>query len=166
VGKKLRARADRHVVSFYDNGQLVKTHMRQPAGGRSTDSTDFPQEKTAYALRDVKALERQAERHGAAVGRFAHELLDSPLPWTRMRRVYALLGLVRRYGEAAVEQACVRALGAEMIDVYRLRRMLEIPAPPSAAGGALSRVVPIARLPPSRDQYRLRLVPSDQSDLR
>ena len=42
-----------------------------------------------------------------------------------MRRVYALLGLVRRYGAARVNDACTIALAADMLDVHRLKRMLE-----------------------------------------
>jgi hypothetical protein len=56
-----------------------------------------------------------------AVREFAAAVLDSPLPWTRMRRVYALLGLARRYGAARVNDARVIALAAEMLDVHRLR---------------------------------------------
>jgi hypothetical protein len=42
-----------------------------------------------------------------------------------MRRVYALLGLVRRYGERRLEQTCRLALDAQMYDVRRLERMLQ-----------------------------------------
>jgi hypothetical protein len=44
-------------------------------------------------MRDVAALQRQATSHSEAIGRYAAALLDSPLPWTRKRRFYALLGL-------------------------------------------------------------------------
>ena len=40
------------------------------------------------------------ERPGDAIGRYATALLDIPLPWTRMRHVYALLGLVKRWVRA------------------------------------------------------------------
>ena len=42
-----------------------------------------------------------------------------------MRHVYRLLGLVRRYTPAVVDEACTRALEADMIDVTRVERMLE-----------------------------------------
>ena len=144
VGKTLRARADRALVRFYVGPALVKTHPRQPPGGRSTDPADFPAEKTAYALRDVTFLEREATRHGAAIGAVAHALLAVPLPWTRMRRVYALLGLVKRYGAARVEEVCQLALAAELFDVTRLKRMLALAAPPPAAPPP-PRVIPLAR---------------------
>jgi hypothetical protein len=59
------------------------------------------------------------------VGAYATAVLDTPLPWTRMRHVYRLLGLVRRYGAPRVEEACRRALDAEAIDVGPVSRMLE-----------------------------------------
>src|SRR5690606_21314387 len=82
IGKRLRARADRALVRFYCHGTLVKTHSRQPPGGRSIDPTDFPAHKGTYAMRDVAFLKRQAAEQGEAIGRFADALLDVPLPWT------------------------------------------------------------------------------------
>ena len=38
----------------------------------------------------------------------------------RMRRVYALLGLVRRYGAPRVTEVCTIALDADMLDIHRL----------------------------------------------
>jgi hypothetical protein len=72
---------------LYDGPTLVKTHTRQPPGGRATDSADSPAERSMYALRDVEALRRQAASHDNAVVRLADGLLDGPLPWTRMQRV-------------------------------------------------------------------------------
>ncbi len=157
VGRVLRARADSQIVRFYAAGQLVKTHARQPPGGRATDPADFPAERAVYALRDVQTLRRRAASHGEAIGRFAGLVLDGPLPWTRMRRVYALLGLVRRYGEARLNEACATALEAEMLDVHRLRRMLELAAPPTPTAPA--RVLPLARFLRPASQYALPLTP-------
>lgn len=147
VGKTLRARADRHTVRFYDGTEVVKTHPRKAPGQRATDPGDFPAEKTVYALRDVAFLEREAARHGEAIGAYARALLAVPLPWTRMRQVYALLGLVKRYGAARVEAECERALAAELLDVTRLKRMILIaaPPPPSPPTSSSQRVLPIAR---------------------
>jgi hypothetical protein len=149
IGRRLRARADRTLVRLYDNGALVKTHPRQPPGARSVDPSDFPPEKTAYAMRDVAFLERQAHEHGPATGAFAAAVLAGPLPWTRMRRVYALLGLVRRYGAARVEAACVTAVAAEMHDVRRLQRMLETDAPAPEPTAPTSPHAPARHLRPA-----------------
>ena len=143
VGKTRRARADQSTVRFYDGATCVKVHPRMPPGGRALDRADFPVEKTIYALRDVESLGRQADRHGAAIGEFARALLAGDLPWTRMRQVYALLGLVRRYGDGRVNEACATALAAEMLSVRRLARLLELAAPSPPPPPA--RVLPLAR---------------------
>jgi hypothetical protein len=153
VGKHLEARADRTTVRFYQGPALVKTHPRVAPGQRSTDANDFPPEKTAYALRDVAFLARQASTHGEAVGRYASALLEGKLPWTRMRQVYALLGLARRYGSARLDAACRIALDADMVDVYRLRRMLEVA--PTATEANTAKIVPIGRYLRPAIQYRL-----------
>jgi transposase len=156
VGKRLRARADRSTIRFYEAGALVKTHARVLPGRRSTDPNDFPQEKTAYATRDVDFLKRQADRHGQSIGAFARALLDVPLPWTRMRRVYALLGLVKKFGEARVEEACATALAFDMHDVRRLQRMLsQATQPPTNPPARSPQVIPLARYLRPASQYAL-----------
>ncbi len=162
IGKRLRARADSATVRFYEGAALVKMHARKPPGGRSIDPSDYPQHKTAYAMRDLAFLETQATQHGESVGRFAHALLECPLPWTRMRRVYALLGLARRYGDARVDEACATALGAEMLDVHRLERMLKRALPP--APPAPPNVIPLARFLRPASQYALPLAFREQDD--
>jgi hypothetical protein len=136
VGQRVTGRADAQLVRFYLRGLLIKTHPRQPPGGRSIDPADYPVERSTYALRNVDALRERATDAGEVIGRYAAALLDGPLPWTRMRRVYALLGLVRRYGAVRVTAACALALAVDMLDVHRLTRMLEIgpvhPEPASA----------------------------------
>ena len=66
-----------------------------------------------------------AEDHGEAIGIYARAILDTPLPWTKMRQVYRLLGLVKKWGPSRVDTACRRALEAEAIDVNLISRMLE-----------------------------------------
>lgn len=143
IGRRLRARADSQLVRFYDGAVLVKTHPRQRRGGKAIDPSDFPEQRRPYAMRDVRFLEQQAREHGESVGFFAVRLLDSPLPWTRMRAVRALLGLCRRYGDEHVESACARALAVDMLSVHRLERMLRAATPPIEP--RLATVVPIAR---------------------
>jgi transposase len=125
VGRMLRSRSDSSLVKMYLNGELVKVHPRKPPGGRSTDPQDMPKGKEIYATRDIDKLKRMAESHGEAIGRYAQALLDSPLPWTRMRQVYRLLGLVKKWGPVRVEVACRRALDAEAVDVNLVSRMIE-----------------------------------------
>ena len=125
IGRHVDVRADSQLVRISHRGQVVKVHPRMPPGRRATDPDDLPAEKTAYAMRDVDQLVAKATGHGDAVGRYAAALLDTPLPWTRMRAVYRLLGLVRKWGPDRVDDACRRALDAEAIDVGLVGRMLE-----------------------------------------
>ena len=78
-----------------------------------------------YATRDIERLGRMAADHGPSIGVYAAAILDTPLPWTKMRQVYRLLGLVKKWGPERVELACRRALEAEAVDVNLVSRMLE-----------------------------------------
>jgi len=156
IGRKLSARADRSTVRFYDKNVLIKTHPRVSPGQRSIDRGDFPEHKAAYAFRDLDFLASKANSHGAAVGEFARRLLQTELPWTRMRQVYALLGLVRRYGDDRVNPACHIALEADMLDVRKLRRLLEL-AVVTPSDSPSPRVIPLARYLRPPQQYALPL---------
>jgi hypothetical protein len=125
IGAHVEARADRTLVRLFHRGQLVKVHPRKPPGGRSTDADDLPEHTAVYALRDLDRLRRMAADHGEAIGAYSNALLDIPLPWTKMRQVYALLGLVKKWGAQRVDSACRRALEAEAINVGLIGRMLE-----------------------------------------
>jgi transposase len=144
IGQSLDVRADSALVKLYYQGHLVKVHPRQRPGGRWTDPDDLPQEKVGYAMRDLDRLVAAARRHGTDVGIYAQRLLDDKLPWTRMRQVYRLLGLARRYGDTPVNTACGKALDVDVISVTKIASMLEkaaentpvAPARPAAVGAA------------------------------
>lgn len=141
--KRVRACANRSTVRFYHpvSHEVLKVHPRVAPGRRSTDLADFPPEKAAYAARDAAALINRARSHGAAIGEFAQKLFAaSPLPWTRMRQLGMLNGLIKRFGPRRVDETCATAVAADMIDVFRLERMLKIaaaPAPPPEPARAI-----------------------------
>jgi hypothetical protein len=152
IGRHLEARADSELVKLYstggpagaDGGRLVKTHPRQPPGGRSTDPADLPEHKAGYATRDLTRLIAVCAGHGTNIGIYAERILDDPLPWTRMRSVYRLQGLVKRYGPGPVDTACGRALDLDVVSVSKIAAMLErateqhqptLPAMPTLASG-------------------------------
>jgi hypothetical protein len=95
-------------------------------------------------MRDLHRLIRTAASHGPNVGIYAERLLDHHLPWTKMRQVYRLLGLAKRYGDAPVDTACSRALDLDVVSVTKIASILEratenTPAPPPhAASGVVS----------------------------
>jgi hypothetical protein len=145
IGQHLDARADTELVRLTHRGRPVKTHPRQRPGGRSTDPGDLPVERAGYAMRDLTALVTACTAHGPSIGIYAERLLDDPLPWTRMRSVYRLLGLVRRYGPDPVETACSRSLDLDVVSVTKISSMLakaleaHAPALPAAAGAPTGR---------------------------
>jgi len=163
IGQRVEVRADRALVRVFARGQLVKVHPRQAPGRRVTDPGDLPAERTAYALRDLDHLQRLAAGHGDAIGVFAAALLDHPLPWTKMRQVYALLGLVKKWGAERVDAACASALDHEAVNVGLIGRMLErgtendqAPTP-----AATTDVVVAGRF--ARDPEHFALAPRDRS---
>jgi len=138
IGERVDIRGDRRLVRISHRGELIKVHAPQPPGGRSTDYTDYPAERTPYAMRAPDVCIRQAERLGPAIGQFTTVLLSGTFPWARLRQAQKLLRLAERYGAARVNAACARALAFELIDVRRVegivRSALER-APGPAEGG-------------------------------
>ena len=168
LGCHLDARADSVLVKLFHRGQLVKAHPRQVPGRRVTDPADLPAEKTAYAMRDVASLAAAARRHGDAIGVYAGRLLDTDLPRTKMRQVYRLLGLVRRYGPGPVDAACQRALDLDVVNVTKIASMLEkatenTPLPRPAAAAVTAR---FARDPAEYRPAQLTLIPGGKETSR
>src|SRR6201982_3082064 len=114
---------------------------------------------------DVASLAKTARRHGDSIGVYAERLLDTDLPWTKMRQVYRLLGLVRRYGPGPVDQACARALEVDVVNVTKIASMLEEapentppPSPPPPAAAAR-----FARDPAEYRATQLTLIPGREA---
>ncbi len=152
--RTLRFRADSQLVLFYEHGRLVKTHPRKAPGQRSIDPADFPEASLACAQRDAAFFVRQAKDFGEHVGLFAEALAAQPLPWTRLRKIFKLLSLARKYGGPRLDASCKTALDAVMLDVHRLARMVQLDTrldPPAA------QVIPLARYLRPNSQYALPL---------
>jgi hypothetical protein len=145
IGQSVDIRADAQLVKIYHRGQLIKTHATTGPKSRSTDSADLPAEKSAYALRDISRLIRICAGYGPNTGIYAERIMDDPLPWTRMRAVYRLIGLARQYGPDAVEAACSKALDVDVVAVGKIASMLAkatentIPALPLPAPAGTTR---------------------------
>jgi Mu transposase, C-terminal domain len=138
VGMRVTARADEHLVKVYLRDQLIKTHPRQRPGGRSTDTADMPPGVEGYATRTVDRMVAQAGCYGEHVGIYAQRLLDGDAPWMMMRSVYRLVGLAKRYGGAAAEAACARALDVDVINVSKIESMLRNATENDKAAAAVS----------------------------
>jgi len=124
IGARVWVRSDRRLVRIYRDGALIKTHPRKQPGGRSTDYHDYPNEKTAYSMRDPERLIAAAKAKGVEVGRFASALLAGPTPWARLRQAQKLLRLGDKYGWTRLEAACQRANAFELTNVRRVEGIL------------------------------------------
>ena len=122
--QKVEVRVDSKLVRIYHRGQLIKAHVRQPKGGRSTDPNDYPAELSAYTTRAPDGIKAKAAGLGPAVAEFAERLFDGPLPWTKVGQGHKLLCLGERYTAQRLDAACRRALEVDLIDVRRLERIL------------------------------------------
>lgn len=153
VGEAVDVRGDSRLVRIYQRGELIKVHPVEPPGGRATDYTDYPTERTSYALRAPDAVIRQAAPLGPAVGQFVTVLLSGTFPWARLRQAHKLLRLGERYGPARLNAACARGLAFELVDVWRVERMLqsalEHEAPEPDRGHVVSLPARFARAPQS-----------------
>ena len=147
AGQQVEVGLGLKLVRIFHRGQLVKVHPRQPRGGRSTDTADYPAELSAYTLRAPDGIKRSAAEQGPAVAEFAERLFDGPLPWSRIRQGHKLIRLGQRYAPARQDAACRKALDVDLIDVGRVERILvqaleqqETPEhPPSLPAGRFAR---------------------------
>ena len=102
------------------NGQLLREHVRHTPGGRRTARADRP----APTPHGVLDLLRRAESAGVHIGTLCRAIYEREQD-LGARRILGVLALARRFGVAAVEDACAAAL--EMgVPTYRFaRRYLE-----------------------------------------
>ena len=126
IGKVVHIRGDSKLVRIYRNGELIKTHERQPPGGRAIDHHDYPDEKTPYTMRNVNDMILKARTRGENIETMMVRLLEGDFPWARLRQGQALIRLCAKYGPQRVDQACRRALAFDIVDVKRVERMLKV----------------------------------------
>ena len=117
-------RGDHSLVRIFHRGRLIKTHLPQLPGGRSTDYDDYPKSLGAYARRDPDRIIAEARKLGVEVGRFAERLLAGDFPWARLRQAQKLLRLAGKYGASRLEEACARALAFDLVNVRRVEGIL------------------------------------------
>ena len=123
-GQKVEAKVDSKLVRIYHRGKLIKTHVRQAKGGRSTDPDDYPAVLSPYTTRSPDHIKRSAAKLGPAVTEFAERLFAGKVPWSKIRQGHKMLRLGERYTAQRLDAACRKALAVDLIDVRRLERIL------------------------------------------
>ena len=112
VGKTLLAKIGAPLIELFDGEELVKTHLVNPRGRRSTDLADLPPDKVAFLMRTPAWCRKRAAEVGSSVAAIVDELLAQG-GLTRLREVQAVLRLSDTYGLARLDAACALALTAD-----------------------------------------------------
>lgn len=123
-GKKVLVRGDSRLVRIYFQETLIKTHPVVPKGQRATDYDDYPKEKTPYAMRNCTYYIDKGKEVGDNCHRFMEKLLSGVFPWCKLRQAQKLKRLWEKYGKDRVEQACQRALSFDLVNVYRVEKIV------------------------------------------
>ena len=100
--------------------KLIREHLRQKRGGYRIQEEDKPKKMPLSTAQ----LLRRAEHAGAQIGKFC-QLIYQQQAQTGIRRILGVLSLVKKYGAAAVEDACATALDIGVYEYRFVRRYLE-----------------------------------------
>jgi transposase len=122
IGRPVKVQWDAlHVRILHPStGQLLREHLRQKRGGYRIQEEDHPQK---MPLRTAQLL-RRTEHAGAKIGKFC-QLIYQRQAETGIRRILGVLSFVKKYGAAAVEDACATALDIGVYEYRFVRRYLE-----------------------------------------
>lgn len=139
IGRRIRVQWNALFVRLLDplTGQLLREHLRASRGSHRIKDQD----RSRKTPRGVSQLLSRADSAGVHVGQFcrAMHLLKNG---TAVRRIQGVLSLARKYGVAAVEDACAAALELNVYEYAFVRRYLErVPSAPLS----LRQVDPLVR---------------------
>jgi transposase len=122
IGRLVQVQWDELYVRILDpnNGLLLREHVRQKRGWYRIKEEDHPKHRP---LR-VSQLLWRAGRAGTHIGTLCN-LIYSQLGEPGVRRVFGILSLAKKFGLAAVEEACATALEMGVYEYRFVRRYLE-----------------------------------------
>src|SRR6201997_3635288 len=122
IGRSVRVQWDAlHVRILHPNtNQLLREHLRQKRGGYRIEEEDHPKKMPLSTAQ----LLRRAAHAGSQTGKFCQLLYDRQGE-TGIRRILGVLSLMKKYGTAAVEDACAAALDIGVYEYRFVRRYLE-----------------------------------------
>ena len=122
IGRAVNVQWDGLFVRILDpkTGQLLREHVRQKRGWYRIKKADHPKQRP---LR-VSQLLWRADRAGSHIGTLCN-LIYSQLGEPGVRRVLGVLSLAKKFGTAAVEDACAAALEMGVHEYRFVRRYLE-----------------------------------------
>ncbi len=122
IGRSVKVQWDAlHVRILHPHtDQLLREHLRQKRGGYRIQEEDHPKKMPL----STGQLLRRAAHAGTQTGKFCQLLYDRQGE-TSIRRILGVLSLMKKYGTAAVEDACAAALDVGVYEYRFVRRYLE-----------------------------------------
>jgi transposase len=122
IGRLVRVQWDELYVRILDpnNGLLLREHVRQKRGWYRIKTEDHPKQRP---LRVSQLLWRSG-RAGTHIGTLCN-LIYNQLGEPGVRRVLGVLSLAKKFGTAAVDEACAVALDVGVHELRFVRRYLE-----------------------------------------
>jgi transposase len=122
IGRLLRVQWDELYVRLLDpkTGQLLREHVRQKRGWYRIKEQDHPKRTP---LRTSQLLWR-AGRAGSHIGALC-DAIHRTQGEVGVRRILGVLSLAKKYGTAAVDEACAAALEMGVQEYRFVRRYLE-----------------------------------------
>jgi transposase len=122
IGRVLRVQWDELYVRLLDpkTGQLLREHVRQKRGWYRIKKEDHPKRTP---LRTSQLLGR-AGRAGSHIGALC-DAIHRAQGEVGVRRILGVLSLAKKYGAAAVDEACAAAMDMGVQEYRFVRRYLE-----------------------------------------
>src|SRR5256884_5878567 len=123
IGRPVKVQWDElHGGILHPNtNQLLREHLHQKRGGYRFPDEDRPKKMPLSTAQ----LLRRAEHAGTRIGKFC-QLIYQQQAQTGIRRILGVFSLIKKYGAAAVEDACAAALDIGVHEYRFVRRYLEI----------------------------------------
>jgi transposase len=122
IGRPVKVQWDElHVRILHSNtNQLLREHLRQKRGGYRIQEEDHAKKMPLSTAQ----LLRRAEHAGTQIGKLC-QLIYQQQKETGVRRILGVLSLMKKYGAAAVEDACAVAVDIGVYEYRFVRRYLE-----------------------------------------
>jgi transposase len=122
IGRVVRVQWDELFIRLLDpkTGQLLREHVRQKRGWYRIK----PQDQSKRTPLRTSQLLWRAGRAGTHIGTLC-DAIHRQQGEVGVRRILGVLSLVKKYGAAAVEQACAAALEMGVAEYRFVRRYLE-----------------------------------------
>jgi transposase len=122
IGRLVNVQWNELYVRLLDprTGELLREHVRQKRGGYRIQKEDYPKRTPLGTLQ----LLARAERAGVHIGALC-QAIHRQQGELGVRRILGVLALAKKFGLAAVEEACTAALELGVHEYRFVRRYLE-----------------------------------------